>query len=118
MFGGHLPDNDAFTESLITNDEVLAVNQQGARGRALAEGGAAVVWAADAVGSQAKYVAVFNVGDQQPIDVRVEWRSLGLPARCALRDLWERKDLGVVEGGRAFRVAPHASGLYKVEPAR
>jgi hypothetical protein len=29
MFGGDLPSNDAFTESLITNDEVLAVNQTG-----------------------------------------------------------------------------------------
>ena len=28
MFGGHLPDNDEFTLNLITNGEVLAVNQK------------------------------------------------------------------------------------------
>jgi alpha-galactosidase len=116
MFGGHLPDNDDFTLSLITNDEVLAVNQRGARGRAFAEGGASVVWTADAVGSGAKYLAVFNVGDQQPIDIRLEWRSLGLPARCVLRDLWGKKDLGIIENGYSFRVSPHASGLYKLAP--
>ena len=27
MFGGHLPDNDPWTLDLLTNDEVLAVNQ-------------------------------------------------------------------------------------------
>jgi hypothetical protein len=114
MFGGHLPDNDDFTTSLITNDEVLAVNQRGASGRAFAEGGDSVVWTADAVGSPAKYLAVFNVGDQRPIDIRVEWRALGLPARCMLRDLWEKKDLGTIDNGYAFRVAPHASGLYRL----
>jgi len=33
MFGGDLPSNDAFTLSLITNEEVLAVNQRSARNR-------------------------------------------------------------------------------------
>ena len=117
MFGGHLPDNDGATMSLITNDEVLAVNQQGAGGRALAEGGDSVVWVADAGKTTAKYVAVFNVGDRQPIDIRIEWRALGLPARCLLRDLWARADVGVVDGGYSFRVAQHASGLYKVTAA-
>lgn len=116
MFGGHLPDNDEFTTSLITNDEVLAVNQHGVGGRAVAEGGANVVWTADVPGGAGKYLAVFNVGER-PTDIRVEWRSLGLPSRCLLRDLWEKKDLGQPEGGFAFHLAPHASGLYKVSAA-
>jgi alpha-galactosidase len=116
MFGGHLPDNDDFTTSLITNDEVLAVNQRGARGRAVAEGGDSVVWMADGSGPRSKYLGVFNVGDRQPIDIRVEWRALGLPARCTLRDLWEKKDVGAIDGGYTFRVAPHASGMYRLDP--
>jgi len=114
MFGGHLPDNDEFTASLITNDEVLAANQHAARGRAFSESGDSIVWVADAIGSSAKYLAVFNVGDRAPIDIRVEWRALGLPAKCLLRNLWERSDIGVIDGGHTFRVAPHASGLYRV----
>jgi hypothetical protein len=54
MFGGHLPDNDQFTTSLIANDEVLAVNQRGAGGRAVAESGDGVVWVADEVEFPAK----------------------------------------------------------------
>jgi alpha-galactosidase len=118
MFGGDLPSNDDFTQSLITNDEVLEVDQKGSHGSALSEGGASVVWTANAPGSNAKYLAVFNVGDARPIDIRVDWASLGMPARCTLRDLWERKDAGVMEGGYTFRLAPHASGLYKVTAAK
>jgi hypothetical protein len=118
MFGGDLPSNDEPTLSLITNDDVLEVNQKGAHGSAFAEGGNDVIWAADAVGSNAKYFAVFNVGDNRTIDIRVNWPALGMPARCALRDLWERKDEGVIEGGRTFQLKPHTSGLYKLTPAK
>jgi alpha-galactosidase len=117
IFGGDLPGNDDFTLQLITNDEVLAVNQKGSGGRAFAEGGNDVLWTADALGSNAKYVGVFNVGDRAPITIRVNARALGLPARCAVRDLWEHKDLGELDGSREFQVAPHASGLYKLTPA-
>jgi hypothetical protein len=116
MFGGDLPSNDDFTLSLISNDEVLAVDQKGAHGRAIAEGGPSVVWTADAVDSNAKYVAVFNWGDEGPIDIRVDWPALKLPETCLLRDLWARKDVGVIKGGYTFRVEPHGSGLYKVTP--
>jgi len=117
MFGGDLPSNDEFTESLITNDEVLAVNQTGAHGGAFAEGGDSVVWAADAPGN-AKYFAVFNVGDHASIDIRVDWPALGMPPECTLRDLWQRADVSKIRGGYTFHVAPHASGLYKLTPAK
>jgi hypothetical protein len=118
MFGCDLPSNDDFTLSLITNDEVLAVDQKALHGGALAEGGSAVTWTADAVGENAKYVAVFNVGDNRPIDIRVDWRATDMPAACNLRDLWGHKDLGSVQDGYTFRLGPHASGLYKLSPAK
>jgi len=118
IFGGDLPSNDAATLALITNDEVLAVNQKGAHGGAFAEGGDDIIWTADAVGSNAKYVAVFNVGDAKPIDIRVAWAALRMPEKCTLRDLWAHKDLGMIDGGYTFTVEPHGSGLYKLAPAR
>ncbi len=117
MFGGDLPSNDDFTNSLLTNDEVLEVNQKGSHGGAFAEEGDSVVWKADGAtsGPNSKYFAVFNVGDRGPIDLRVEWQSLGMPESCALRDLWEHKDLDSIKGGYTFHVSPHASGLYKLQ---
>jgi alpha-galactosidase len=113
MFGGDLPSNDDFTLSLLTNDDVLEVNQHGRTGRSFAEDGRGVIWVADSPRPETKYFAVFNISDE-PYDVRVDWPALGLPAKCSLRDLWNRQHLGVIEGGRAFTLAPHASGLYRV----
>jgi alpha-galactosidase len=114
IFGGDLPGNDDATNALITNDDVLAVSQKGARRYEFFSTGPKVVWVADAPESGSKYLAVFNVGDSEPVEISVRWRALGLADACVLRDLWERKDLGVVRDGRVFRVAPHAAGIYKL----
>jgi alpha-galactosidase len=118
MFGGDLPSNDDFTLSLVSNDEVLAVDQHGAHGGAFAESGNSVVWTADGGGADEKYVAVFNVGEAGPMDIRVEWAALKLAAKCSLRDLWEHQDLGTIAGGYTFHIGPHSSGLYKVKTAQ
>ena len=115
IFGGDLPSNDDYTNSLITNDEVLEVDQKGAQGREFLSSGDQRVWVADAPGSKARYLAVFNLGERDT-NIRVQWPQLALPETCVLRDLWEKKDVGEIKGEYAFRVAPHASGLYKVTP--
>ncbi|MDE3197415.1 MAG: glycoside hydrolase family 27 protein [Acidobacteriota bacterium] len=116
MFGGNLPDNDDFTLSLITNDEVLAVNRKAAASRQLFARGNQVAWTAEIPGSKARYVAVFNTGDTETEKIRIEWKELGLPGRFAVRDLWARRDRGTVEGGESFEVKPHASGFYRIAP--
>jgi len=112
MFGGNLPDNDDFTLSLMTDNEVLAVNQRASASRQLFSNGSQVAWVAEIPGSAAKYVAVFNIGDNGDEQVRINWADLGLPAKCVVRDLWAHKDEGSVPDGRTFDVKPHASGYY------
>lgn len=116
MFGGNLPDNDAFTLSLLTNDEVLSVNQHATASRQLFARGNQVAWMAGIAGSPEKYLAVFNIGDKREEEVWVNWTDLGLMPDCAVRDLWARKDAGEFALGRGFRLAPHAAGFYKVTP--
>ncbi len=114
MFGGNLPDNDPFTLSLLTNDEVLAVDQHATGGRELFHRGNQVAWMADAPNSLAKYLAVFNVGDTGEEDVRVNWADLGLTGRCTAHDLWSGKDAGTSPQGQSFHLKPHAAALYSV----
>jgi hypothetical protein len=114
MFGGDLPSNDDFTLSLLTNDEVLAADQNATRSRRLFQRGDQIAWTSDAAAPGAKYLAVFNVGEQAPLEIRVNWTELGLPATCAVRDLWEKKDLGRVKDGYTFKIPPHGSGVYGV----
>jgi hypothetical protein len=63
MFGGDLPSNDEFTLKLITNDEVLAVNQSSTNGRELFNRDGLVAWVADVPNSRDKYLAFFNPGN-------------------------------------------------------
>jgi alpha-galactosidase len=63
MLGMNLPENDAWTESLLTNDEVLAVNQDplGAPGIRVTQTNGLEVWVKDLSGG-AKAVGLFNRG--------------------------------------------------------
>jgi hypothetical protein len=63
MFGGDLPSNDAFTLSLLTNREVLFVNQHSRNNRELPGGGNLIAWTADAPHGRDKYLALFNLND-------------------------------------------------------
>jgi len=115
MFGGDLPSNDADTLSLISNDEVLQVDQRATKSHQLFARGSQIAWVSDALESKAKYLAIFNVADQGDSDVRVDWTQLGLGSKCSVRDLWGHKDLGNVDGGYTFKLAAHASGLYRIQ---
>jgi hypothetical protein len=116
MSGGHLPGNDAFTLSLLTNDEVLAVNQRASSSRQLFARGNQVAWVAAMAGSKENCLGLFHTGDTSD-EVAVKWAELGLPENCRLRDIWTKQDPGSALGGRGFRLAPHASMFLEVSPA-
>jgi hypothetical protein len=114
IFGGDLPSNDAFTTSLITNPEVLAVNQASSNNRETFASDNFVVWTADVPGSSDKYVAIFNLGEVADT-LGTGWRAIGIDAdRVFVRDLWQRKELGLSDAVK-LELAPHASVLYRVK---
>lgn len=76
IMGGHLPKNDAFTLSLLTNDEVLAVNQRSANNRQLFRTNDLIAWVADVPDSPDKYVALFNAGGGDLDLEHTKFRSL------------------------------------------
>jgi alpha-galactosidase len=114
MLGMNLPDNDTWTTTLLTNPEVLAVNQDALGLAACRRFGpplAVETWVKEvADGSQA--VGVFNRTDQA-VKVGFPWRNLGFAHAPRVRDLWLRKDLGEEETCIA-EVPPHGCLLLKV----
>jgi hypothetical protein len=113
MFGGDLPSNDAFTLSLLTNAEVLAVNQHSSGNRECLRRGDLIAWQADVPGGKGKYVAVFNVGGtEQPVDLA--WSEFGIrDGKMKVRDLWLHQELGA-HARLQTKLRPHASALYRV----
>jgi hypothetical protein len=69
------------------------------------------------VKAHADYMAK-HLGDGDAVNIRVDWRSIGLPALCAMGDLWAKKDMGTIRDGYTFNISPHASALYQVSPVK
>lgn len=66
MHGGDLTKTDAFTLDLLTNDEVLAVNQHSTANRPLFNRDGLVAWTAEEPSTGDRYLAVFNTRDAVP----------------------------------------------------
>lgn len=114
IFGGDLPSNDAATTSLITNEEVLAVNQRSRGNHQSLERTNLRAWLAEDPESGDHYVAVFNLSETAD-DIDLSWKDVGLDLPSAeIRDLWEHKSLGRSERIRAH-LPPHASLLYRIK---
>jgi len=115
IFGGDLPSNDAFTLSLLTNPDVIAVDQHSSGNHQSYAKGTIIVWLADVPGARDEYTAVFNIGDSSE-NVDLSWADLGVNAkRAVVRDLWQRRDMGTQEEIHE-NLRPHAAVLYKILP--
>jgi alpha-galactosidase len=114
IFGGDLPSNDPATTALITNKEVLEVDQQGHGGHQVLYRGNIRAWVAEGDKPGERYVAVFNLGESSE-QLQVKWTDLGSvePAHSA-RDLWQHKDLSP-DAALQIQLKPHASVLYRVQ---
>ena len=112
MMGGCLTDLDSFTLGLLTNDEVLAVNQRGRDGRQLLREGDFIVWTAQPYAGPDRYVALFNIGDG-PMEVRFEPGRYGLPSGTA-RDLWAKVDAPLKGGSFECELARHGCAFLRL----
>jgi len=113
MMGGNLTLCDPWTESLLTNPEVIAVDQHSRGNHPVIQTGKMAVWHANTIPDEEDYVAVFNLSDFE-LSSEISWTDAGLPAgKHSLRDLWEHRDLGAVDVLKV-KLALHASALYKV----
>jgi len=114
MMGGNLLMSDEWTIALLTNPEVIAVDQHSTGQRAVISTDNAVVWTSRPDDGDGSYVAIFNIGGG-PQTLHYSWNELHLSgANYKLRDLWQRKDLGAA---REINVTlpSHACVLYRVQ---
>ena len=119
MIGGELPSADDWTVSLLTNTEVIAVDQHSTGNHAVISTDKTAVWLADSSeladsrGKGSQYLAIFNLGESESA-LKYEWRDLGLAGKSyALRNLWDHKDLGLA-ASLSVTLPPHGSVLYRV----
>jgi hypothetical protein len=112
--GDDLTKLDAYGLSLLTNREVIAVDQQGIPARPVTPTGPGQVWGSkNADGSYT--VALFNMGSF-PGQVTANWSSFGFGGAASVRDLWSHQDLGIRNGSISATLPAHGSRLFRVTP--
>jgi alpha-galactosidase len=105
---------DDFTSSLLSNDEVLEVNQDplGKQARKAAANGDLEIWVKELADSSLA-VGLFNRGSRKT-DITATWADLGITGTAAVRDLWRQRDLGSFTSEFKAAVPRHGVVLVRV----
>ena len=116
LIGCDLTKLDDFTRSLLTNDEVIEVNQDelGAQAARVAKGPRAEIWAKP-MGDGSIVFALYNT-HRGKTRITVDFASLGLEGRWLVRDLWTQRDLGVFADHYQNEILGHATQLVRCWP--
>jgi alpha-galactosidase len=112
IMGGDLRHLDAPTLALLTNPEVLAVNQASTDNRPHFVEDGTRIWSARPE-QRGRYLALFNTTDK-PRRVALPLRDLGLDGAVPVRDLWARRDLAAMRDHAAAELPPHGAALYRL----
>lgn len=114
MFGGNLPENDAFTNSLITNQEIIAVNQKGMSPNEVFTRDEQTVWMSKNANNSIN-LAFFNRGkEKQKIEINLAELGLDASKTYKIRDLWGKKDIGEVSKSFSTEINSHGAGMYLI----
>jgi alpha-galactosidase len=116
IFSGDITRLDDFTLGLLTNDEVIEVDQDplGKPGRRVAKDGDLEVWARE-MEDGSKAVGLFNRGEGLA-EVTALWADVGVQGGQRVRDLWRQKDLGVFTDAFKALVARHGVVMVRIWP--
>lgn len=132
LIGCPIEQLDAFTINLLSNDEVIEINQDplGKAARLILNENGVEVWQKPLEdGSYA--IGLFNTadfgktpqsyfhwGNETPKTYTLDFNKIGLSGKYRLRDVWRQKDLGVF--GRSFKttIRHHGVVLLRVFPVK
>jgi len=129
LIGCDLSRLDDFTLNLLTNDEVIEINQDplGKQARQLTNDGGKQIWVKEMEdGSKAVGFFYADEGKKDPVDY-FNWEKrpkakmilkasdIGITGKFKVRDVWRQKDLGVFEQKFVTEVPYHGVVLVRVK---
>lgn len=119
LIGCDLKQMDAFTLSLLTNREVIAVDQDvaGIQGKRIVadKEKETEIWSRP-LGDASIAVGLFNRSDN-PQELSIDWEQLHLNGRQQVRNIWKQKEEGVYSKNYTSDVPPHGVVFLKIKPA-
>lgn len=116
--GNDLTTLSAQTKTILTNTEVIAVNQDttGLQARLIKDNGAGLqVWAKNLNGKQSleRAVVLFN-RSTSAATMSVSWQDLNLTGSASVRDLWLHTDKGSFASNYSVTVPSHGVVMLKI----
>ena len=114
LIGCDLSKLDDFTLNLLTNDEVIAIDQDplGKQASQVLKTDTTQVWIKD-LEDGSKALGIFNVSEKDEV-IRFYWNNLSLSEGYMARDLWRQKDLGYYKTMFATKVPAHGVTLIRI----
>lgn len=115
LIGCDLSQLDPFTLNLLTNDEVLAVNQDplGRQALQIQANEEWQIWKKEMEDSTV-VIGVFNL-TEHPMFIHVTMEYLRMEGKWDLRDLWSQRDLGPIRDHFEVKVLPHGARMLKLK---
>ncbi len=113
LIGCDMSQLDDFTLNLLTNDEVLAIDQDalGKSAEKIFEKGLLQVWVKE-LKDGSKAIGIFNL-DDKTVKTMINFSDIKLPAQLKLRDVWKQQDLGVFKNSFSTSIPSHGVVLIK-----
>jgi hypothetical protein len=115
IVGANLTLLDDATLKLLTNKDVIAVDQSSTENAQVLHEGDLIAWRAKMPDGDVA-LAVFNTGDA-PMTVEKKFAAFGLGKKWDVRDVWAVQELGK-QSEMSVTLAPHACVLWMLRPAR
>lgn len=130
LIGCPIEQLDAFTLNLLTNDEVIEVDQDplGKSARLIADEGGVQTWlkpmsdGSCAVGffNTANYgkspASYFRWGNEQPKQFEVVLKQLGLKGKWHVRDIWRQRNIGLIDHSFTTTIPHHGVMMFRLIP--
>ena len=118
MAGNDLRSMQPEIVDILTNEEVIAVNQDvlGRQGRKVRDDGDLEIWTKD-LHDGSRAVVLFNRSEQDQ-DVAVHWPEIGYTATldAHVKDLWAHEALGSFQGSYSATVPSHGVVMLRITP--
>lgn len=113
ILGGDVTRLDDFETALITNRELLDIDQHGMKCRELASDSESIVYVGEQPGQHRRYVAFFNLSNTARM-MKCSWEQLGLSGQARGREIWSNQDLVTLDHEIAAEIRPHGTALYRL----
>jgi hypothetical protein len=115
--GANLTELDDWTAQMLTNPDVIEMNQKGRNQRLVKREGDLVLWASDG-GTGQHHLALFNLGDSA-MEIDRPYNTMGMPKQqFKVREVWTGKVLDTSLGPSAWSIAvtipPHGCVLLEL----